>query len=71
MLASWTLIGDMEWIFILRAFHCDLCALWDLGANHHYYRKPGDCTCMHVVKKGRRLDNEKLFELKIGDIGMV
>ena len=57
----------MEWILILMTFHCH-CALWDLGASHHYYRTPGDCTCMHAVKKGRRLENEKL---KVGDIGMV
>ena len=34
--------------------------------NHHYYWTPGDCTCMHAVKKGRRLENEKFFELKSG-----
>ena len=32
-----------------------------LGPNHHYYCTPGDCTCMHAVKKGRRLENEKFF----------
>ena len=30
--------------------------------KQHYYCTPGDCTCMHAVKKGRRL--EKFFELK-------
>ena len=34
------------------------------GTNHHYYWTPSDCTCMHAVKKGRRLENKKLFELK-------
>ena len=28
------------------------------------YCTPGDCTCMHAVKKGKRLENEKFFELK-------
>ena len=28
------------------------------------YCTPGDCTCMHAVKKRRRLENEKFFELK-------
>ena len=35
--------------------------------KHHYYCTPGDCivcTCMHAVKKGRRLKNTKFFELK-------
>ena len=35
--------------------------------NHHYYCTPGDyivCTCMHAVKKGRRLESKKLFQLK-------
>ena len=31
VLARWTLTHDMEWNFILRAFHCDWCALWDMG----------------------------------------
>ena len=35
-----------------------------LGGQHHYYCTPGDCTCMHAVKKGRRLENKKFFELK-------
>ena len=30
-----------------------------LGPNHHYYCTPSDCTCMLVVKKGRRLENKK------------
>ena len=34
------------------------------GPNHHYYWTPSYSTCMHVVKKGRRLENEKFFELK-------
>ena len=37
------------------------------GHKHHYYCTPGDCivcTCMHAVKKGRRLENKKFFELK-------
>ena len=34
------------------------------GPNHHYYWTPGVSTCMHAVKKERRLENEKLFELK-------
>ena len=29
-----------------------------LGPNQHYYCTTGDCTCMHAVKKGRRLENE-------------
>ena len=35
--------------------------------KHHYYCTPGNCivcTCMHAVKKGRRLENKKFFELK-------
>ena len=32
--------------------------------DQHYYCTPGDCTCMHAFKKGRRLENEKFFELK-------
>ena len=36
------------------------------GPNHYYYWTPGDCICMHAVKKGRRLENEKYFELKSG-----
>ena len=43
--------------------------LW--GPNHHYYWTPSYCTCMHAVKKGRRLENNKFFELKSRDIGMV
>ena len=26
----------------------------------HFYCTPGDCTCMHAVKKGRRLENKKI-----------
>ena len=31
---------------------------------HFQYWSPGGCTCMHAVKKERRLENEKFFELK-------
>ena len=34
------------------------------GLNHHYYCISNYCTCMHALKKGRRLENEKFFELK-------
>ena len=34
------------------------------GPNHHYYCTPGDCTCMPAVKKERRLEHIKFFELK-------
>ena len=36
-----------------------LCPTLSWGPNHHDYCTPGDCTCMHAVKKGRRLENKK------------
>ena len=38
------------------------------GHKHHYYCTPGNCivcTCMHAVKKGRRLENKKNLRIKM------
>ena len=49
-------------MFVHRNNHPTL----SLGPNHHDYFTPGDCTYMHAVKKGMRLENKKNLELKSG-----